>query len=202
MLTRESLVQRGADATALPGRYALHEYVAQQVGSQPIVFVELGVYEGESLRWWLDFNRHPASSFHGFDTWTGLPEQWRGLPAGHFACEQPAILDPRCKLHRGMFQERLPRWLDIHPWAVRQQVVHFDADLYSSTLYALCRLDPWFCTPGMVRGGRGTILIFDEIDREEDELGAVRDWLRSHNRRVKVLAHCDTMQRVAMEVVA
>ena len=66
-----SSAERAADRTAL------HRYVNDvTLHNAPLDYLEFGVFEGDSLRQWLQMNRHPSSRFTGFDTFTGLPEDW------------------------------------------------------------------------------------------------------------------------------
>jgi hypothetical protein len=63
------------------------------------LYLEFGVFEGRSMRGWS--SHLTASGAHpiGFDSFEGLPEDWRpGLGTGHFATGQPPdIADPRVR---------------------------------------------------------------------------------------------------------
>jgi O-methyltransferase len=65
-------------------RYRLYELVSRSkdLAAMPIDYLEFGVYEGASIKWWLANNQNPSSRFFGFDTFTGLPAQWGDLPKG------------------------------------------------------------------------------------------------------------------------
>ena len=63
-----------------------------------------------------------------------------------------------------------------------QLIIHMDADLYSSTLYALCKLD------NVIK--EGTIIIFDEFSSVLHESRALEDYAVSHLRDYEVL--CST----------
>lgn len=70
----------------------------------------------------------------GFDSFEGLPEDWReGFPQGMFAQAPPSV---DAELVIGWFEDTLPRWkfTDKGLTALhRLSIVHIDCDLYSST---------------------------------------------------------------------
>src|SRR5205823_13838731 len=62
-------------------RERLHGHLIDSQGlSGPIDYLEFGVWEGASIRWWIERNRHSDSSFVGFDSFEGLPANWEGMP--------------------------------------------------------------------------------------------------------------------------
>ena len=97
----------------------------------------------------------PASSVKvvGFDTFEGLPEAWHSLPAGAYSTGgRVPDMGEGVTLHRGLFSQTLPPFLDGHDGALR--LAHIDCDLYSATETALEALAP--------RVTPGTVLVFDE----------------------------------------
>ena len=140
-------------------RYALYEsmIVQESLDKTPLVFLEFGVYEGASISWWARRISHPSARFVGFDTFSGLPEKWFGWAVpGMFSAKGkiPEIGDQRCQYKVGLFQETLPEFLRgfCRPGPL---VVHLDADLYSSTLFALSSIGT------ILRAG--DLLFFDEF---------------------------------------
>ena len=110
--------------------------------------LEFGVATGTTLR---IIAEHRPSGVVGFDSFAGLPEDWRlGYDAGEFAQEPPQV--EGAELVVGMFEDTLPGWLDGHPGPVA--FVHVDCDLYSSTVTVLEHLAPRFV--------EGTVVLFDE----------------------------------------
>ena len=149
---------RGAESIVPPGqgwieiiedgRVTLWRKTLGQLPKADILLLEFGVWKGDSLREFLKLNVSPRSQFYGFDSFEGLPEAWRGMTAERFDLggEPPAIDDPRLKFVKGWFQETLPPMLDKLAEGSRDRsvVVHFDADLYSSTLFLLFALGTRF----------------------------------------------------------
>lgn len=129
----------------------------------PVDYLEFGVYEGESLRHWVKANQYPESRFYGFDTFTGLPENWKKfnnhMAEGTFDLKAltPQLGDNRVKYTADNFLANFtPR---------SQLVIHNDSDLYSSTLFVLTRFHD-LLTPG-------AIIIFDEFSSVLNEFRAL-----------------------------
>jgi hypothetical protein len=90
----------------------------------------------------------PGSRFYGFDSFEGLPENWRGAPPGHFGVggQAPQIDDDRINFVKGWFRDTVPGVMDelVEAREGRTPILHFDADLYSSTLYLLFKMTERF----------------------------------------------------------
>lgn len=134
--------------------------------------VELGVRFGTTLE---ILHSACGQDVHGFDTFTGLPEAWHGVPAGAYSTggRQPALGEGR-RLHPGLFAESLPPFLAEHEGAAR--LIHVDCDLYSATVDGLEALVP--------RIHPGTVIVFDEYlmnpKWREDEHRAFFEVARRH----------------------
>lgn len=181
-------------------REAFYRYLNDEIlGNGPLDYLEFGVWRGASIRAWLELNGDPRSRFYGFDTFSGLPEEWRvffrPLPKGSLDAGgvTPAVSDPRVSFIRGVFQDSLPEFLKTFR-VMNRLVINLDADLYSSTLYVLASLNP------LLRPG--TILILDEISTPE-EFRAFRDFIHSFKRAYKVLAQAERIisRRTAVEIL-
>jgi hypothetical protein len=146
---------RRNDCPVSPSRFDVYEdaLIAEKLVA-PVDYFEFGVYQGESLRWWLSRNGASDSRFYGFDSFTGLPEPWHGYDAGHFQTEPPQISDERCQLVVGLFQDTLPEFFATHRRRNRQ-IIFMDADLFSATNFVLQHVGP--------RLRAGDILAFDEF---------------------------------------
>jgi hypothetical protein len=119
------------------------ECMNQLGGNQArFTYVEFGVHAGYSIQYFARKNLNPASNFIGLDSFEGLPEAWKALPKGTFSKmgEPPRTDDPRITFIKGWFQDT---WQELRARlsGADNLLVHYDADLYSSTLFALTKMD-------------------------------------------------------------
>ncbi len=136
--------------TAAVDSHAVFRQAAQEMNDGLIL--EFGVAEGHSVT---EMSRFFGShrTIHGFDSFEGLPETWRPeFPEGIFACEVPTLAE-NIILHKGLFNETLPGFLEHYPGKIA--FLHLDADLYSSTAYVLEQLED--------RLVPGSFVVFDEL---------------------------------------
>jgi hypothetical protein len=137
-------------------RYKLYEHILGTKNlDQPINYLEFGVSGGHSFNWWVKANSNPSSSFSGFDTFEGLPEDWGGFKQGAMTADVPQTDDRRVNFYKGLFQDTLPdfvKGMDL----TRKKVILMDADLFSSTLYVLTMLAPYL--------KKGDIILFDQFN--------------------------------------
>lgn len=177
-------------------RYQLYEQVraAEELDDVPVTYLEFGVAAGHSFRWWVSNLQHPEARFYGFDTFTGLPEDWGPFKAGDMSNgnKPPEIADDRVRFFQGLFQKTLPAFLDGQPLRGRK-VIHLDADLYSATLYVLAVLDPYLHT--------GDLILFDEFNVPTHEFAAFRDYTRSFYREMTPIAAVNNYYQTAFRVV-
>lgn len=152
------------------------------VRDAPIDFFEFGVFSGESFRHWMDVNTHPESRFFGFDSFEGLPEDWHSgnKAKGHFSTNgvTPDIDDPRGTFIKGFFNESLRPFLETYE-PKNRMVMHVDADLCSSSLFAMMTMDPFI--------KRGTLIVFDDFG-PADEFAALYHYGKACGREWKVVA--------------
>jgi O-methyltransferase len=179
-------------------RVKLHEYVTGQMGldEKPIQYLEFGVAGGTSFAWWVKANHHPNSRFYGFDTFEGLPEDWHFFKKGAFSFDIPFMDDSRGTFIKGLFQNTLYKFLREYErntdHAAFTRVVHMDADLYSSTLFALTSMAPFL--------REGDIILFDEFNIPNHEFAAWSDFVRSYYIQYEVVGAVNNFYQVAMRV--
>lgn len=179
-------------------RIKLHEHVIRQVGldQKPIQYLEFGVAGGTSFAWWVKANQHPDSRFYGFDTFEGLPEDWHFFKKGAFSYDIPFMDDARGTFIKGLFQNTVYKFLRDNGPGIQQpaftRVLHLDADLYSSTLFALTSMAPYL--------REGDILLFDEFNIPNHEFAAWTDFVRSYYIQSEVIGAVNNFYQVAMKV--
>lgn len=167
-------------------RYSLYKYIGNKfILERSIDFLEFGVYKGESFKYWVQMNNNPNSRFVGFDSFQGLPEKWdkvaKSLPEGFFNVDGhiPYVEDIRANFIKGWFQSTLEEFLETYNANDNLKIIHMDADLYSSTLFVLTKLDRYLV--------KGDIIIFDEFS-SGDEYKAFLDYSSSYMRDVELIS--------------
>jgi hypothetical protein len=172
----------------------------------PIIFLEFGVYEGKSIKNASKIFSHPKSRFIGFDSFEGLPESWgRYHPKGTYDVKGrvPKLNDDRVFFIKRLFQNTLSNFMsDITKLNQKTQiilnltnsalVINMDADVFSSTLFCLTKLDP------IIKSG--TIIRFDEFLSLEDECIAFYDYVRSYYKDFEILAANDDLLHVIIRI--
>lgn len=159
-------------------RQGLHGYGLGYVQASQPLYLEFGVAAGDSMRWWSKHLSGDSARLVGFDSFEGLPENWRpGLAQGHFATGgPPRIDDPRVSFEVGWFEKTLSAF---DPPQHDQLIVNVDCDLYSSTRTVLDWLEPYLRP--------GTLIFFDELPDHDHELRAFFESLAANERRVTPL---------------
>ena len=159
--------------------HQLFDLIIEQVADQDVLYLEFGVFRGDSMRYWSRQLRNPQAKLHGFDSFEGLPEAWNiDSPQGHFSTNGavPVIEDPRVKFFKGWFSNTLPGY-NVPPHD--RLVLDMDADLYSSTIYVLKTLES-FIVPG-------TYIYFDEFADRQNELRAFSEFVIDTKMRFELL---------------
>jgi hypothetical protein len=180
---------------AVPSRFQLREGVfnvaAEKIRDRRVLYLEFGVYQGASMRWWSQALRNPQSRLHGFDSFEGLPEAFDDAGGkyarGWFSTggQIPQIEDPRVTFFKGWFSDTLPGYT---PPEHDVLFINIDADLYSSTAYVLLTLRPYI-KPGVY-------LYMDDMSRPDHEPRALEEFIRETGLRFRALAADVTLNNV------
>ena len=162
--------------------------VAQTDKSRP--FYEFGVWNGISFK-------HLIKTFKkgfGFDTFTGIPEDWHNKPSGSYSSFGSVPKIKGGEFIAGKFENTLPKFFSQkRPMA---SLINFDADLYTSTLCALNYSNKVI--------DEKSILIFDEFlmndNWEKDEYKALNEFCDSLSISYDVIAVSFYSKQVAIKL--
>lgn len=158
-----------------------------------IVYVEFGVHKGYSIQYFSSRNLNAESVFVGFDSFQGLPEDWVDLKKGTFDTRGavPETTDSRVSFVRGWFQDT---WDELYGRLSLTDadilIVHYDADLYSSTLFALSKIDSL---------KKRYIAIFDEFTG--GEAGALYNYSQAFNASISFIAKTNLDEKYPCQVM-
>ena len=183
-------------APAFPSKFELLTFCINELKKGPDgLYCEFGVYKGTTIN-------HIASltdkQVHGFDSFEGLPEDWReGFRKGFFAMTGLPDVRKNIILHKGWFSDSLPGFKKEYPGPV--VFLHMDADLYSSTKDVFDALGDRIIP--------GAIIQFDEFFNypgwEHGEAKAFREFVDRNKVEVEYLGYCDgqTNQQLAVRIL-
>ena len=182
---------------------------ALEQASRAGLFLEFGVWKGASINYIAD--KLPEKTIYGFDSFEGLPEDWResgseeekswlqealgvqGFVKGAFSLDGklPKVRN-NVQLIKGWFDQTLPAFLKQNQENVA--FIHMDCDLYASTLTVLTALAD--------RIQKGAIIVFDEYCHypgwEEGEFKAFKEFTETHHIKFKYIASHG--QKVAIKI--
>jgi Macrocin-O-methyltransferase (TylF) len=167
-------------------REQLFDLVGAEVGDKAVLYLEFGVFDGATTRYWSKLLRNPKSRLHGFDSFEGLPENWLPhRPKGHFSLggTVPQMDDCRAQFFKGWFEESLPKYV-CPPHDVL--VMNLDADLYSSTMCVLMSFRDTIVP--------GTYIYFDEFNHQFHELRAFDEFVSQTGMSFELLGTNRTME--------
>ena len=141
-------------------------------------FYEFGVWMGDSFRYLM---RSYKKGF-GFDTFEGLPEDWRSVPKGSYSSFGKVPDVPGGEFIVGEFDKTLPSFFASE--RPKAALINLDADLYGSTLSALKNARSII--------DEQTVIIFDELiinqGWQQDEFKALNEFCALFELQYEVLA--------------
>ncbi len=154
-------------------------------------FYEFGVWRGASFKYLIN----TFKKGFGFDTFEGLPEDWHQEKQGKYSAEGSIPKIDGGTFIAGKFEDKLPTFFS-KPRPIAS-IINFDADLYSSTFFALNYAKTII--------DKDTILIFDEFiintHWEQDEYKALNEFCSNNNLTYEVLAISYMTKQVAVKLI-
>jgi len=135
-------------------------------------YLEFGVATGKTINFIAE--RIGSQVIHGFDSFDGLPEDWKTerqlFSKGSFYQDSLPQVADNVELIIGLFENTLPSFSkDITTTAF----LHIDCDLYSSTKTVFEHIGHTL--------KEGSIIVFDEYHVIKDEHTAFKEWLSNTN---------------------
>ena len=153
-------------------------------------FYEFGVWNGYSFQYLIN----TFKKGFGFDTFTGLPQDWHHEPKGAYSSFGAIPKIEGGEFIVGKFEDTLPDFFSKEK--PKASLINFDADLYSSTLCALNYSNKVI--------DENTILIFDEFIMnnkwEQDEYKALNEFCDNLSYTYEVLAVSFFTKQVAVKL--
>jgi hypothetical protein len=144
-----------------------------------ILYIEFGVWEGYSINYFSKLYNNSQAEFCGFDTFTGMPENWMHMKAGHYdkIGQAPVSNDSRVKFFKGMFQDTLEPFLKQLSENSKNKtvIINFDAVLHSSTIFCLFKIEEYF---------KNYYFLFDQFG--SDECRAFQDFVDAKRKKYEL----------------
>jgi O-methyltransferase len=175
-------------------RERLYDYLLEnEIKQSDIQYLEFGVCGGSSFQYWVSHHSNANSTFHGFDTFEGLPEDWGPFKKGDMGTNSlpPDIKDTRVQFYKGLFQQTFPKFT-TELSSTKKKVIHMDADLYSSTLFILTSIAPYL--------QKGDIILFDEFLVPTHEFLAYDNFIKSFYINMELIAAANNYYFTAFKI--
>ena len=166
--------------------YSLYAHAlttCDMVNTENHLWLEFGVFKGSSCNISGYTQRHTDIKVHGFDTFTGLPEVWKGH-MGKRAFDRGGNLppvEPNVELHKGLFNDTLPPFVKQYK-DEKIAGMNIDCDLYRGAIESLNMTHHMWTS--------GTMLHFHELQNihnsqektfaKQEEVVALHEFLMTH----------------------
>jgi predicted O-methyltransferase YrrM len=157
------------------------------------LILEFGVFSGRSINHIADLAK---TSVYGFDSFEGLPEDWRSdLRRAAFKRTTLPHVRENIELVIGWFNDTLPQFARDHQGPV--SFLHIDCDLYSSTKTV------FECLGDRIQ--RGTVIVFDEyfnyVGWRNHEYKAFQEFIELSGFRYDYIAVNPHHQQAAVQII-
>ena len=172
----------------------LWNYAASSAKLENGLILEFGVFKGNSIN---HFSKiFGSETLHGFDSFEGLAEDWRGyhLTKGTFNLDGnlPKV-NENVVLHKGWFDKTLPQFLKKAKSKIR--LCHIDCDTYESASYVLTEISDILV--------KGSVIVFDEYygypNWRHGEFAAWQEVCSKHKIKYKYISFAN--MQVAVEIL-
>jgi len=155
--------------------------------------LEFGVFSGASINHLAGLT---ARTVHGFDSFEGLPEDWRpDFQKGSFKRDGLPEVRSNVRLHVGWFDTTLPAFVGKNAAAVA--FLHVDCDLYSSTK----TIFQWLAD----RIVPGTVIVFDEYFNyagwRNHEYKAFKEFIADSGLNYNYIGVVPSHQQAAIQII-
>ncbi|HVZ18335.1 MAG TPA: class I SAM-dependent methyltransferase [Terriglobales bacterium] len=189
----EYVRQNMQNARVVNDRFELLRFGMQTAPREGLV-LEFGVMKGRSIRCIAECTSRMVD---GFDSFEGLPCDWRGgrEAKGTFSTKGklPKVPD-HVRLHAGWFDATLPPFLAAHKEDVA--FLHVDCDIYESTQTVFQQLGP--------RLKPGAVIVFDEYFNypgwRQHEFKAFQEFIEASGRSYEYIGFSGEQGHVAVRL--
>ena len=147
--------------------------------SERFIVFEFGVAWGYSTYYWTQ-RSNSILEWHGYDTFTGLPESWGKYEKGHFSRKgrPPEIADERVRWHIGLVEETFDAQLLKNRKENQYFCFLFDLDLFTPTYYVLSKIANYL---------RKRDLIYFDEPHDQDEGALLHVLLRLNPSGLRII---------------
>jgi len=167
-----------------PLRYVMeHNFIPER--DKNGLYLDFGVFSGNTTNL---IAKYVKTIVYGFDSFEGLPENWRGgFDKGSF--NKSGLLPKvrkNVRLIKGWFKETIPKFVQEHK-NEKIDLIHVDCDIYSSTKTIFDKLE------NMIKNE--TIIVFDELINypgfEKNEFKAFYEFIKKSKKKIQWIGASD-----------
>ena len=171
-----------------PNRETLYNLILSDITENAGIhhtFLEFGVAQGYTTHYFssrLDKSKIEYK-YYGFDTFLGLPQDWRNFKKGSFTNEgnPPSLKSTNVEFFKGFVQDTLPVFLESKlrtRTKTEKFIILFDLDLLSPTRFCFDSIMPFLLS--------GDLLYFDEAFDVGER--SIIEELMNENKEIEIIA--------------
>ena len=192
--TADYVANKMKNVESVNSKWELHSKAIKCVQHLDGMFLEFGVFKGETINF---IANEIENKVYGFDSFEGLPEFWRdGFPKGEFFLNELPRVSKNVTLVKGWFDKTIPIFLKDRP-SNQIAYLHIDCDLYKSTKTVFELLKDFIVS--------GTVIVFDEYfnypNWEQHEFLAFQEFIETHNLNYRYITFNKYDEQVAVIII-